>query len=67
MAGICDEEMAADAEITLAELKSYFKPELWIRFIFLMREVKDKTGFGNITIIISDRRVETIKQEFSYK
>ena len=33
----------------------------------LLGEVSAKTGYGNVSIVINDGRVETIKQEFSYK
>ena len=38
-----------------------------IQLADLLGEVSTKTGYGNVSIVINDGRVETIKQEFSYK
>ncbi len=56
------EEMAADAEITLAELRSYFKPELWVKFLSLLRE-GHKNGFLVIKLIFGVNRVVAFRKE----
>lgn len=57
-----DEEILADAEITLAELKSYFKPGYWEKFLALMQEGRD-LQYSVVKIVIVDRRVDSLRLE----
>ncbi len=53
--------------VAMNQLLEQLGSERLIRLADLIQDVEDKTGYGNVSIVINDRRVETIKQEFSYK
>ena len=53
--------------VAMSQLLEQLGSERLIRLADLIQDVTDKTGYGNVSIVINDRRVETIKQEFSYK
>jgi hypothetical protein len=57
-----EEEITTDAELTLAELKSYFNPELFDKFIKLMLEGQE-IGYAVVKIVIVDRRVNSLRLE----
>jgi hypothetical protein len=54
-------------EYALEKLLRKLGEERIVQLAELIQDVEDKTGYGNVSIVINDRRVETIKQEFSYK
>lgn len=58
---------AGEIENNLQCLLEDLGVERTVMLVDLIRAVMDTTGYGNVSIVINDRRVETIKQEFSYK
>jgi hypothetical protein len=56
------EERIVEAETTIAELKSYFKPELWEKFLVIMKEGKT-AKFSVVKIVFADMRVDSLRME----
>jgi hypothetical protein len=61
------ESRAGEIETNLQCLLEDLGVERTVMLVDLIRAVMETTGYGNVSIVINDRRVETIKQEFSYK
>lgn len=57
----------SEAEIATEKLVGLLGAERIIQLASLILEVCQKTGYGDVKIVVAEGRVTTLKQEISYK